>query len=127
MQSEIVQILSGTGYHLMVMAAGIFAIVGSLLAASGKTYYRMRLLIFSLLLYTASTMAGYVFEGFLVSALNAGVSDPFDPKLVGSGVTQLLLFLAGSCLLIWFYVANMPEYQKQSDKSEIGKIGNEDN
>ena len=131
MQSEIVQILSGTGYHLMVMAAGVFAITGSLLTASGKTYRKIWVLFLALLLFAVSAMTGYLFEGFLVSALvsalDAGKFNPFDKLLVGSGLTQLVLFLAGSGLLIWFYADNMLGSLKQSDEPKKGKQSDEDN
>ena len=107
LQSDVVQILSDLGFHFMVMAVGVFAIVGPLLAASGKTYRKPRILVLALVFYTFSAIAGYLFEGLLVSALYADKFDPFDLMIILVGFGQLMLFLTASCFLVWFYAANI--------------------
>lgn len=107
MKPHIVGILSELGFLFMAMAAGAFAIVGTLIAASGKTYRRTRLLVCALVLFTFSAIAGYLFEGILVSALYANESSPFSWKITLFGIIQLILFVTASTLLICFYVANI--------------------
>ena len=112
MQTGVVGILSDLGFHFMAMAAGVFALVVTLLAASGKAYRRTRVLVSALVLYTLSAMAGYIFEGLLISALTTNKFDPFDSAIVLGGLFQLFLFLAASFLLIWFCVANLGDTKR---------------
>lgn len=112
MQSTLFGILSDLGFHLMVMAAGVFAIVGTLISASGKTYRNKRVLVCALVLYTLSAVTGYIFEGLLVSALHANQQNPFDSKITITGLIQLVLFLVASLLLILFYVKNIDVVKK---------------
>ena len=114
MQTAIVGILSDLGFHFMAMAAGVFALVGTLLAASGNTYRRTCVLVTALVLYTLSAMAGYIFEGLLISALHTNKFDPFDSAIILGGLFQLVLFLAASFFLIWFFVANLNDNKKCS-------------
>ena len=123
--SDIFGILSELGFHFMAMAAGVFAIVGTLLAASGKAYRRTRVLVWALALYTLSAIVGYFFEGLLVSALHANKPNPFDSKIVICGFLQLVLFLAASSLLIWFYVANI-DANRKCPEVHVKENGSED-
>ena len=105
-QDQIIDVMSALTSQLMVMAAGVFAIVGGIVAARTQKLKGVRCLLTSLGAFTLSALCGYFLQGLMISELQAGKVDP-GGWLAFWGLAQFSLFLAASALFVWFVGVNL--------------------
>ena len=107
LQIEMIAALRELTLQLLLIAAGVFGIVGGFVASADKTFVAKCLLILSLLCFAASALAGYLLHGAIISLLNAGRFDPFHSVVQGAGLCQIGFFLVGGILFICFIARNV--------------------
>jgi hypothetical protein len=105
--AEAVETLRQLTLQIMLIAAGVFGLVGGFVSSSEKRFVRRAALGWALSLFALSALCGYIVHGVLISLLSAQKFDAFHPKLVTFGVMQIALFLIGGGLFTWFVVQNI--------------------
>ena len=106
-QVEMIGTLRELTLQIMLIAAGVFGIVGGFVASSEKRFSSKYLLLSSLFLFAVSALAGYAVHGFMISLLDGHRFDPFNGKVVWAGIAQIGTFVLGGLLFICFIARNV--------------------
>ena len=108
-QIEMIGTLRDLTLQIMLIAAGVFGIVGGFVASAEKSFTSRCWLLASLLLFAVSALAGYIVHGFMIALLDDNRFDPFNDKLVMAGIVQIGSFVIGGLLFIAFIANNVRE------------------
>ncbi|WP_421695012.1 hypothetical protein [Aestuariivirga sp.] len=106
---EALETLRQLTLQLMLIAAGVFGVVGGFVSSSDKAFVRKWVLATGLLCFSLSALMGYILHGAIISLLYANKFDPFNNVLVYSGLIQIVLFTVGGVTFTWFTIANIKQ------------------
>lgn len=106
-EKESLETLRSLSLQVMLIAAGVFGIVGGFISATGKEYETVPLLIIALVSFSLSALAGYVVHGSLVSLLKAQQFSPNHCWIQIPGFFQIGLSTLGGILFTVFVVFNL--------------------
>lgn len=106
-EKECLETLRHLTLQVMLIAAGVFGIVGGFVSSSTKMFDSKWSLIAALLCFAVSWFAGYVTHGSIIGLLNRGRFDPHNKLVQGSSLVQVLLFSSGGVLFVWFVGNNL--------------------
>lgn len=104
---ETIETLRQLTLQIMLVAAGVFGIVGGFISSSDKVFVYAWLLAAALIMFAISALAGYLLHGVLISMLHVEKFDPFDKRLVRLGMAQIGLFVVGGIAFTIFVVTNI--------------------
>ena len=105
--SEIIDVMYALTSQLVLMAVGVFTIVGSIIAARSQQIRRVSWLFRSLVLFALSASCGYVLQGAIIGRLEDNTFEPYG-FLSFMGLVQLLFFVVAGFHFIVFVASNLP-------------------
>jgi len=115
-EAQALETLRNLTLQWMLIAAGVFGIVGGFITASEKEFHHSISLMLALSALALSGFFGYVIHGALIDMLT---EKKFNPKWVKKwAAAQMLLFIAGSILFIWFVFFNIGSAKAQDRLTE---------
>ncbi|MCO5160031.1 MAG: hypothetical protein M9939_02765 [Mesorhizobium sp.] len=106
-QAEAVETVRQLTLQIMLIAAGVFGIVGGFVSSSEKVFVRRSWLGISLAAFSATAIFGYLLHGVMISMLSAERFDAFNGSLVTLGILQIASFVGGGIAFTVFVVANI--------------------
>lgn len=105
--AEALETLRQLTLQVMLISAGVFGIVGGFVSSTEKKFVRPRWLAVALVMFSLSSLAGYILHGILISLIHANAFDPFAGKLVFFGVVQIGTFFVGGICFTVFVICNV--------------------
>ncbi|MFB9151648.1 hypothetical protein [Roseovarius ramblicola] len=93
--------------QLMLMAAGVFALVAGFFGTSSTKITNNRALGSALVMFGLSILSGYIAQGAIISTFAAGAFDVYNPVMVIGGFGQLVLLLVGGGCLTYFVIKHL--------------------
>ena len=106
-QMPVAELVTDLTMQLMLMAAGVFAIVGGMVSASRKKFSWLGALTVSLAAFAGSVFFGYLLHGIIFNALGTATFALDAPQVLVPGLLQFGLFLLGSMLFVAFVFRNL--------------------
>lgn len=103
---QLVDVLMSVTSQLVFMAVGVFAVVGSLIAARSKALQGTWLLLLALFLFAGSVVAAYFLQGRIIFELQTGSID-LHGAITWWGIIQVVLFVIASICFIGFVAKNL--------------------
>ena len=106
-ESQVAEFMYELTSQMVLMAVGVFAIVGGIIAARNQRLERVCWLTSAIICFAVSALLGYVLQGAIIGRLNDGSFEPYG-FLSGLGVVQLLVFGAAAVQFLVFIISNLP-------------------
>jgi hypothetical protein len=107
LEKQAIETVRNLSLQLMLIAAGVFGIVGGLVASTTRTFDSAALIIVALSCFALSGLFGYFVHGTMISLLIQKQFDPHNRWVQLPAFVQLFLFLLGGIFFIFFVGYNL--------------------
>lgn len=106
-QKEALETLRNLSLQVMLIAAGVFGIVGGFISSSSKIFQSGWLIVVALLCFAVSWVFGYLVHGTAIGLLIKNQFDPQNWAVQGSSLLQVVAFCVGGFFFVLFVAANL--------------------
>jgi hypothetical protein len=108
-EKQALETIRNLSLQLMLISAGVFGIVGGLIATTARPFDSGTLIILALLCFALSGLFGYFVHGSMIGLLNKEQFDPHNHWIQVPATIQFALFLLGGVFFIFFVGYNLPK------------------